>query len=181
MTAVQLLLTVADLDALPDDGKRYELLDGELAVSPAPVPTHQRTVGKTYIFLNRAEDAGYGLVYVAPVDVYFDEHSQAQPDVLFIRQERLQIVRKTRIEGAPDLVVEVLSPGTRSRDLRVKMQIYARFGVPFYWVLDPAPRTAQVYELAGGQYVARPLLRAGDTLSCPLFPGIATTVRELFR
>ena len=97
----------------------------------------------------------------------------------FIRQERLHIIGETEIRGAPDLVVEVLSPSTRRRDLRVKLQTYARFQVPFYWAADPDAQTVQVYELAAQGYVAHPPLRAGDTLGCPLFPGITIDVRRL--
>ncbi len=99
----------------------------------------------------------------------------------FIRRDRLHIVQEWRIEGAPDLVVEVLSPSTRRRDLPAKLHIYARFGVPHYWVLDAGARTVQPYELGEAGYAARPLLRPGDTLACALFPGITIDVADLFR
>ncbi len=181
MTIVQPRLTYADVQALPDDGKRYELLEGELVVSPAPTPKHQKVTGRTYAFLLRAEDGGYGEAYVAPVYVVFDDEEVTEPDVIFVRRERLGIVTASEVRGAPDLVVEVLSPSTRRRDLRVKMQIYARFGVPFYWVADPDAETVQPHELTPQGYVAQPLLRAGDTLGCPLFPGITVDVAQLFR
>lgn len=181
MTTVQPRLTYADLADLPDDGKRYELLEGELIVSPAPTPRHQDAVGNTFRFLGRAQDAGYGKAYVAPLYVIFDQDNTTEPDVLFIRRERLQIVGEAAIEGAPDLVVEVLSPSTRGRDLRVKAQIYAKFQVPFYWIVDPDARTVQVYELTAQGYAAQPLLRAGDLLGCPLFPRITIDVTQLFR
>ena len=181
MTIMQPRLTYADLQELPDDGKRYELLEGELVVSPAPTPKHQKVTGRTYACLLRAEDGGYGEAYVAPVYVVFDDEEVTEPDVIFIRQERLDIVTVSEVRGAPDLVVEVLSPSTRRRDLRVKMQIYARFGVPFYWVADPDAGTVQPYEFTPQRYVAQPLLRAGDMLGCPLFPGITVDVAELLR
>lgn len=181
MTLVHTRLTVADLADLPDNGKRYELLEGELVVSPAPTPEHQDAVGNAFAFLRRAQEAGHGKAYVAPVDVYFDEHNDSQPDVLFIRADRLHIVKESRIEGAPDLVVEVISPSSRRRDLRVKLQIYERFGVPFYWVLDSVERSVRPYELTAEGYVAQPILRPGDMLPCPLFPGLTIDVAELFR
>lgn len=181
MAVIHPLLTYDDLVDLPDDGRRYELLEGELAVSPAPARGHQKAAGRIYAELLRAEDAGWGEVYVAPFEVYFDEQNAVQPDVLFVRRERLQIVTEARVEGPPDLVVEVLSPSTRRRDIRVKMQIYARFGVPYYWLVDAGARTVQPYELTAERYTAQPLLHPGDTLSCPLFPGIALDVATLFR
>lgn len=181
MVVVHPLLTYDDLAEMPDDGKRYELLEGEIVVSPAPVRNHQWAVFQMGQYLGKAQDAGLGEVYVAPFEVYFDEHNAAQPDVLFVRRERLHIITEARVEGAPDLVVEVLSPSTRRRDLRVKMQIYARFGVPYYWLVDAGDRTVQPYELTGGHYTSQPLLHPGDTLACPLFPGIALDVAALFR
>jgi Uma2 family endonuclease len=181
MPIVQPRLTSADLQDLPDDGKRYELLEGELVVSPAPTRKHQKATGRVYTFLLRAEDAGYGEAYVAPFEVYFDEHNDAQPDALCIRQDRLAIVKEARVEGVPDLVVEVLSPSTRRRDLRVKMQIYARFGVSFYWLIDAVAGTVLVHTLTPQGYVAGLPLQGSDTLDCPLFPDLTTTIDELLR
>jgi Uma2 family endonuclease len=118
MTIVQPRLTYADLQELPEDGKRYELLEGELVVSPAPTLKHQKVTGRTYAFLLRAEDGGYGEAYVAPVYAVFDDEEVTEPDVIFIRRERLGIVTASEVRGAPDLVVEVLSPSTRRRDLK---------------------------------------------------------------
>ena len=179
MPIVQPRLTYADLRELPEDGKRYELLEGELVASLMPTLKHQKVTGRTYAVLLRAEDAGYGEAYVAPVYVVFADDEVTEPDVIFIRRERLGIATASEVRGAPDLVVEVLSPSTRRRDLRVKMQIYARFGVPFYWVADPEAETVQPYELTPQGYAAQSTLRAGDTLGCPLFPGITVEVARL--
>lgn len=178
---VQAHLTYADLLDLPDDGKRYELLGGELVVSPAPTPRHQRVVVNGTVFLRRAEDAGYGFVYVAPIYVVFDEEHTTEPDLLFIRPDQLAIVRDDAIHGAPALIIEVLSPGSRRRDLRVKLQLYGRFGVPHYWIADPGPRTLQPYTMTPQGYIAQPLLGADDTLACALFPGITIRVGDLFK
>ena len=180
MATVKPLLTYDDLAELPDDGKRYELLEGELIVSPAPTPKHQRAVGHTFRFLGRAEDAGYGQVYVAPLYVVFDQDHVTEPDVLFIRTERLHIVGEADIRGAPDVVAEGLSPSTRRRDLRAKLQIYARFRVPYYWIVDSDAETVQVYELGDDGYGAPLALRAGQHLGCPLFPGITVDAGRLF-
>ncbi|MDE3075736.1 MAG: Uma2 family endonuclease, partial [Chloroflexota bacterium] len=139
MALISPKLTYDDLQHLPDDGKRYELLDGELLVSPSPTPRHQRAVGACYVFLRRMESAGFGQAFVSSLDVVFDQYNVLEPDVLFISAERLAIIGERNIQGPPDLVVEVLSRGTRDRerDVRLKLAAYARYGVRFYWVVDP--------------------------------------------
>jgi Uma2 family endonuclease len=174
------LFTADELDHLPDDGKRYELFDGELIVSPAPIPKHQRTSSRCHRLLVNAEDAGWGDVIAAPLEVHFTDPRVAQPDLLFNRRERLYIIGEKRIEGAPDLVVEILAPVSRKADFVWKMTLYSQGSVPFYWVLDPVTRTVRVYRLEDGAYVAESILRPGQILSCPLFPGITTDVTNLF-
>ena len=180
MVVIKPTFTYEHLAQLPDDGKRYEIVEGELAVSPSPTPQHQDVAFNTATALREAQRAGWGKVYLAPLDVVFDPHNVTQPDLLFIRQERLGIVGETNVQGAPDLIVEVLSASTRGRDLGVKLRLYAHYRVPFYWVVDPEARTVQPYTLAAEGYVEEPALQAGQTLTCPLFPGIAIDVAALF-
>lgn len=181
MILIKPVFSYEDLAQLPDDdGKRYEVLEGELVVSPAPTRRHQRAAGNMFAFPQRAEQAGYGEVYVAPFEVYFAEHEVAHPDVFFIRRDRLGIVTEAKVEGAPDLIAEVLSPSTRGRDRGVKLRIYARHGVPSYWVIDPDARTVQPYILRTGAYVEEPVLGVGQALTCPLFPDLALDVASLF-
>ena len=174
------LFSVDDLAHTPDDGKRYEIMDGELIVSPAPTFEHQSVVTRFAAYLLRAEDEDYGRAVVAPVDVIFGRYRTAQPDLPFVRRERLSIIVRGKVRGVPDLVVEVLSPGTRRADLGWKMTLYAREGVPYYWVADPVARTVQPYRLGEEGYVAEPPLSGGDILACPLFPGITVEVARLF-
>jgi Uma2 family endonuclease len=138
MAIISPKLTYEHLRQLPDDGKRYEIVDGDLLVSPSPNRRHQETVGNTYAFLRRAQDAGFGKTYVAPFDVFFDHHNVTEPDVLFVSNERLGIIGENFVHGAPDIIVEVLSPGTRQRDEGVKLHLYGREGAPL--LLDAAPR-----------------------------------------
>ncbi len=181
MALIKPIFSYEDLAQLPDDdGKRYEILEGELVVSPAPTRRHQRAVGNAFALLQRAEQAGYGEAYVAPFQVYFAEHEVAHPDVFFIRRDRLGIVTEAEVRGAPDLIVEVLSPSTRGRDRGVKLRTYARHGVSFYWILDPDARTVHPYTLREGGYIEEPVLRAGQTLTCPRFPDITIDVGSLF-
>lgn len=180
MALIKPRFSYEQLAQLPDDGQRYEIVEGDLVVSPAPAPRHQRIVGNLFTLLRRAEQAGYGQVYQAPLDVVFDPRNVTQPDLLFIRRDRLAIVTETNVQGAPDLVVEVLSPSTRERDLGAKSRLYARFGVPYYWVVDPETQTVHSYTLHAGGYAAEPVLRPGDTLTCPLFPSLSIAVADLF-
>ena len=168
------------LKQLPDDGKRYEIVDGELLVSPSPNRRHQRAVLNFASWLRSAEEAGYGEVYVAPFDVFFDEHNVTEPDVLFVSKERLQIITDDFVHGAPDIIVEVLSPGTRHRDEGVKLNLYGRMGARYYWMPDPAERVIYRYELTPQGFREQPPLKEGDTLECPLFAGISIPVEKLF-
>lgn len=172
--------TTDELAQLPDDGKRYELADGALIVSPAPTYAHQRIVWQFSRVLMRAEDAGYGQGVVAPVDVVFGPYQVTQPDLLFISSERLDIIIDGKVHGAPDLIIEILSPGTRDHDLGWKKTLYAREGVHFYWIGDPIAKTVLPFTLGPSGYAASTPLSAGDILSCPLLPGITADIARFF-
>lgn len=140
--------TADDLDSLPDDGNRYELVDGELLVTPSPNVRHQNVVGELFVALRLALPAGRR-VLMAPMDVRFGPRRQVQPDLLVVRDEGLDAVR---VESVPLLVVEVLSRGTRSRDQVTKRRVYEQAGVPSYWIVDPKQPTVTVLELQEGAY-----------------------------
>ena len=181
MPIIRPVLTYADLAQMPDDGKRYELLEGVLAVSPAPKTKHQRCVWRLIAFFQHVEEAGYGRGYTAPVDVILDIHTVVQPDVLFIRTDRLSIVTENNVQGVPDLVVEVLSSSTRDRDLTAKAHVYAQFSVGEYWIVDPDDETLTVYRLTDAGYVTENPLTGSVPWTSPLFPDIPVTVSDLFR
>ena len=180
MALIRPIFSYEHVAQMPDDGKRYEIVDGDLVVSPSPKRRHQRAVGILLNFLIRAQQAGCGEAYVAPFHVVFDPHNVTEPDLLFISRGRLGIVTEDNVQGAPDLVVEVLSESTRDRDLGAKLRLYARNGVQFYWVVDPDAQTLQSYELQAGGYREGPALSVGATLACPLFPGLDLAVGEVF-
>lgn len=169
-----------DLAQLPNDGKRYELADGELIVSPAPTYDHQRIVWQFSRLLMRAEDAGYGQGVVSPIDVVFGRYATTQPDLLFIGRERLPIIVNGRVQGAPDLIIEILSPGTRDHDLGWKKTLYARAGVQHHWVVDPLDQTVRPLVLGASGYADVAPLGGDASLSCALFPGISGAVARLF-
>ena len=172
--------TYADLEHTPDDGRGYEILDGALFVTASPARGHQRVIGLLFDFLLDMERAGFGEVYLAPFDVVFDERNVAEPDLLFISTERLAIITEKNVQGAPDLVVEVLAPTTRGRDLKTKLGIYERFGVRHYWIIDPDARTIRRFERGAAYFQEHSALGVADELTCSLFPGHILPVRDLF-
>lgn len=174
--------TYEDYLLLPEDGKRHEIIEGEHSVSPAPNRKHQRVVTRLASDLDRwARDQRFGEVYVAPFDVVFSELDIVQPDVLFFSRTNLGVLTEANAQGAPDLVVEVLSESTRKRDLTIKRKLYARYGVREYWVVDPELETVTVFRGAGelGK-VAELAAEGGDQLESPLLPGLALPLTELF-
>ena len=156
MIATPRPLTYDDLLRMPDDGKRYEVIGGELIVNPAPRRDHQMIITNLdWILQQFLRASGWGIAFTHPVDVYSGRNDIVQPDMIVIRQARLAIYRPEGIVvEPPDLVVEVLSPSTRGIDLIRKMALYARAGVQEYWIVDPEERSLHVHLLQGDQYVS---------------------------
>jgi Uma2 family endonuclease len=144
--------TYEEFARLPDDGNRYEVIAGDLYVTPSPGDLHQRVVyrlaGEFELFCNRY---GVGVMYGAPFDVIFAEGDYVQPDLLFVRRERVDDVIKSHgVIGAPDLVIEVLSESTERRDRGIKRERYAAHGVAEYWIIDTVAKHIEVYRLTRG-------------------------------
>ncbi|MFL6200059.1 MAG: Uma2 family endonuclease [Thermoanaerobaculia bacterium] len=177
-------LTYEDYLLFPQDGKRHEILDGEHYVTAAPYPRHQRILGEIhghfYVFLREHR---LGQVYLAPTDTLLTEHDVVQPDLLFISKERLTILKERNVQGAPDLVVEVLSDSTRRRDEGIKLTRYERCGIREYWVIDPARNEARIYRRLGERLraVADLSAAAGSSLGSPLLPGLEIPLAEIFQ
>jgi len=147
------LLTYSDYAALPDDGRRYELHWGELSEIPTPGTRHQKALialGSRLYAHVRAR--GLGEVLIAPTDCILNNMTVVQPDLLYVATDRLPIISERAIEGAPTLVVEVLSPSTARLDRDRKMRLYAEHGVPYYWIVDPEARSIEAFALAGAAY-----------------------------
>ena len=140
-------LTYDDYVGLPDDGRRYEIIGGELEVSPAPAPKHQGvSLNLAVVLHGHVQARGLGTVYYAPIDVILARDSIVQPDLVFVTAGRESIVTARAIEGPPDLAVEILSPWSDQRDRVAKAELYARYGVRHYWIVDPEARTLEMYE-----------------------------------
>ena len=176
-------LSYDDFVGFPDDGRRHELIDGEHVVTPAPVSRHQRVLGRLFLALaNHVARNSVGEVFVAPFDVILSEHDVVEPDILFVSNERREIVRDW-VHGAPDLVVEILSPSSRRADEITKRHLYERFGVREYWIVDGEVEIVKVFRRApdGGFGRALELRREdGDVLETPLLPGFSLGLEELF-
>jgi Uma2 family endonuclease len=152
--AVPRPLTYDDLLQTPDDGNRYEIIGGELIVSPTPVPLHQEIIVRLVLWIGSfVRDRDLGIVYAAPIDVKLTEHNYVEPDIVFVARERLSIVGPKFISGAPDLLVEVYSPSSRQRDLVQKAALYAASGVREYWQVDPESRALTINVLRDGLYL----------------------------
>jgi Uma2 family endonuclease len=177
MARSERVLTYEDVRRTPEDGRRYELLEGQLVVTASPNIRHQRIVGNMFDLLRRAQRRGYGEAFGAPVDVVLHEtEAVVVPDLAFIAKDRLAIVTEQAIRGAPDLLVEILSPSTGGRDLGVKLRQYAKHGVRWYWLIDPERQLIRVFEWRDGAYIEQAPRRPGDTLTSPLFPDVCAAV-----
>ena len=175
--------TYEDFLHFPDDGKRHEIIDGEHYVTPSPNTKHQRVATNLTVALGSyLKPHPTGEVFVAPFDVVFSDLDVVEPDLLYISRERWQILTEKHVRGAPDLAVEILSPGTRKTDEVTKRQLYERFGVGEYWVIDPERDTIKIYRRVEGAFVrmAELAAEAGDTLTTPLLPGFAVSLNEVF-
>ncbi|HEU5432948.1 MAG TPA: Uma2 family endonuclease [Thermomicrobiales bacterium] len=173
--------TYADLADLPAEraGDRHELFEGELVVTPALIPDHQKIVGNLYAAMRAASfAASAGDVFLGPIDVRLTPDTVLEPDLCFVAAERLHIVGPKTIDAAPDLVVEVLSPGTRQRDLGRKRALYARFGVQEYWIANPETRTLTLLALRGERFEPLPL--DDDVVRSGVLPDLAIPLTDVF-
>lgn len=175
------LLTYDDYLRMPA-GLRYEIVEGEPRMVPSPGVFHQeisKRLGR--VLLEWIEGQDLGLVYNAPLDVILSEHNVVQPDLLYVSKERLGIIRKENIGGAPDLVVEILSPSTAGWDQSTKRRIYGLYGVRELWLVDPEGKSIEVAVWKEGSLITVAVYPAGSTLSSPLLPGFTMEVSRLFR
>jgi len=170
-----------DIWDTPDDGKRYEVIDGALFVTPAPGWGHQYGLGKLYLHIaGHVYSHGLGAVVQAPVGVVLDDENGVQPDLVYISRERSHIISERGVEGAPDLIVEVLSPSTESRDKGIKMRRYAAAGVPHYWMLDYRRHFLEAYRLGEQGYELVGRYGPGDRFRPEIFPGLEIAIDDLW-
>ena len=177
---VDIRLTYDDYCLLPNDGKRYEIIDGELFVTPSPNFAHQRAVTRLTRYLSAfVEDNHLGEVFVSPFDVVFSQFDVVEPDILYISKARYSVLTKKNVQGAPDLVIEVLSESTGKIDRTTKLKLYARFEVLEYWIIDPDKPSAEIYRRDGGGLELASHLDAQGSLTSPLLPGFGLPLQKL--
>ena len=175
-----LRFTYEDYLLTPDD-RRYELVDGDLLLTPAPTPHHQLVAGHLFAaLLEFVRGRSLGKVIVAPCDVVLSRFDVVQPDILFIRSERLFIIGEKNIQGAPDLVIEVLSPSTEDRDRTMKTKLYARSGVRELWIVDPSAKTVEIFSGAGSELHSTAVVSGAETLRTAILPGLEIPLLQVF-
>ena len=173
-------LTYDDYAKTPDD-ERWELIDGVLIEMPSPTVPHQRVSRKVGTRLDIFVDAGsLGEIFYAPIDVVLSDTVVVQPDLVFVSNERADIITHANIQGVPDLVVEIRSPSTAGHDEVTKRALYERYGIPEYWLADPEAQTVTVLLLGENGYEVTGIYAKGDTLTSPTLEGFSIDLNEIF-
>ena len=176
--------TYEDYLLFPDDGKRHELIDGDHYITPAPSTKHQRVSGNLFAMIWQfLKEHPIGRVFDALCDVVLSDLDVVEPDLLFISAARASMITEKNIQGAPDLVIEILSESTRKTDEVIKRKLYERYGVREYWIVDPELETVKVYRMtdAGYRRIAELSREANDSLNTPLLPKLSVSLNELFQ
>ena len=183
MATNRAVLTAEDYFSMPeDDDQLYELLDGELMMRPTPAPRHQRIVARLFVLLDahvRKHDLGE--VFLSPIAVALSSTSVAVSDLVDIATDRARLVTARAIEGAPTLLIEVSSPSTRHLDRRRKFELYARHGVPHYWMVETDERAIEAYELTSGAYRLTVRASGDEPVTVPPFPELSFAPQPLWR
>jgi Uma2 family endonuclease len=174
-------MTVREYRLLPEDGRRWELVEGAFVVTPAPTPLHQRVSRKLqYELMTQLERTWLAEVIDAPIDVVFDELNVVQPDLVIVASARRSIITERAVEGPPDVLVEILSPSSVDRDRHLKRRLYAHFGVREYWLVDPARGFLEALRLGDQGYMLRERCDRASNLRCPDFPTLDVPLSDVF-
>src|SRR5436309_8842113 len=175
-------VTRHDYQEMPEGPPYFQVVEGELVMSPSPNMFHQDIAGRIYaMILQFLEKKPLGEVFISPLDVFLSDVNVFQPDVIFVSNARRSILTEHGIEGAPDLVVEILSPGTARYDKGSKRKIYARTGVKELWIVDPEAKRIHVYEVARNAEVPTATYDDRATFKSPLLPGLRIKAASIFR
>ncbi len=180
MVGPRIKFTVKDYMTTPND-RRFQLLDGELILAPPPANQHQTIVlALANVLSPIVLERHLGKIWIAPFDVALSEHDVAQPDILFVSGPRSHIITEANIQGAPDLVVEILSPGTEDYDRGYKRILYSRHGVKEYWLVDPAAETVEVLTQQTEGLALSATYQRSQSLASPLLPELAIDLEQVF-
>jgi Uma2 family endonuclease len=182
-TRIEPLMTVADLEAMPEDGNRYEVIEGELFVSRAPGLPHQIISGNIFYSLKRyLVDNPIGVVVTTP-GLILSQYSGVIPDIVFFSHQRgAEIIERERLVAAPEIAIEILSRGSDNiaRDRVAKRQLYAKHGVKEYWIVDGENRAVEIYRLKDHGLELAAMMRSGDEITSPLLTGFSCPVAKIF-
>ena len=175
-------IKVADfLEMEVEPGFIYELIDGEIVKKSAPSPKHQKASGKLFRVLSAfVEQKQLGEVLYAPLDVFLGEYNSLQPDLLFVAKAREEIITDNGVEGAPDLIIEILSPSTMKNDRGDKMKIYRQHQVREYWIVDPKNQSIEVYQLQNNEYDLASFAVEEGEITSQVLEGFSLNVKGLF-
>ena len=173
---------IKDYKLLPE-GAPYQLIEGELIMTPAPSPLHQIISANIFEKIRRvSREKNIGLVLYSPVDVYLDEKNAYQPDIVFIGKERQDIIKEDGIYGAPDLVIEILSPSTGYYDIKKKFRVYERYGVKEYWIVDPDMRCIEIFLLNNqGEFSLGLKVCEKGTVKSAILEGLEISIDEILK
>lgn len=181
MARTDVKFAYAEYSALPETGPRYQLIEGELVMSPSPNLRHQTVVARIFVALfNFVEPRRLGIVRASPLDVILSQEDVLHPDIVYVSNERRMILMTEGLRGGPDLCVEVLSDRTQAIDRGMKRILYARHGVTEYWIVDPETNTVEVYRLQENPSVSARTLTSSDILATPLLPDFSLTLDGVF-
>ncbi|HYG73558.1 MAG TPA: Uma2 family endonuclease [Planctomycetota bacterium] len=173
--------TYEEYQALPETGPRYQLVDGDLIMSPAPSFRHQDILAElSFLLGSHVRSSGLGKLLFAPLDVILSDEDVFQPDIVYISNARRSIIVPEGLRGTPDLCVEILSPSNKNLDLKTKRLLYARFGLPELWIVDPDANTAQVFRLQEDPNQPIGTYSQNETLTSPSFPGFSLELAKVF-
>lgn len=174
-------LTYEEFRQLPDDGKRYELIQGEVHLTPSPTTRHQWVLTNLHLGLGpHVRKGNLGEVWEAPLDVQLTADTAVQPDLIYVSNACAEIIQENFIAGAPDLAVDILSPSTAAHDRATKLRLYAEAGVPQVWYIDPKAKTVEVLKLESRKYFVEAALAGDQVLTSDLFPGWELPLDKLF-
>ena len=181
VTPTRVKLTYDDLRLFPNDGNRHELIDGEHIMTPAPKTNHQRvSMNLSRLFDTFVREHRLGHVFAAPFDVVFSEFDVTEPDILFVSREREMILTEDNARGAPDLIVEILSPSTAEIDRKVKFSLYEKYGVREYWIITPDAEIVQLFALRAKGYELLGNFSGKQEVRSEVLTGFACRAEEIF-
>jgi Uma2 family endonuclease len=180
MKQANIKFTYSDYAQLPDD-KRYELVEGDFLLVPAPNLRHQRILRELELAIgNYLRSHPVGEIFFSPCDVVLSEINVVQPDLIFVSSERKGILTEANIQGSPDLVVEILSPSTGHRDRGIKQNLYAKYGIREYWIIDPEYKNVEVLSWTETGYCIQAVVPKECMLKSSLFPDLSINLSEIF-